>query len=453
MATALTIAGSDSGGGAGIQADLKTFAALGVYGTSAVTAVTAQNTTGVRDVAMVPTSTIVAQIEAVLEDIGAGAIKTGMLGTPEVVEAVAGVLRPRGAGPLVVDPVMIAKSRDRLLSEEAVAVLIRNLLPLATVVTPNAPEAEALTGRPVRTEADAREAARQLHGLGPRAVIVKGGHLDTPDVVDVLFDGQEFHEARGPRHSTRHTHGTGCTFAAAIAAHLALGHGLPDAFHRSRAYLDGAIRHAPGVGHGAGPVDHFWALGLRPQAFGIRHSAFAGTGEPRRYTGMLLPFAISADPLDLAGVLTLAQQQHALQARRDDVEGPGAVVLFVGAVRGRHQGQEVQALTYEAYEPLAVGSFERISQEVTARVPGVVLCIHHRIGRLEVGDPSIVIAAVAAHRAEAYAASRFAIERVKQISPVWKREHLVDGAAWVEGATVHPDDPAPLEDAWRRACP
>ena len=263
MATALTIAGSDSGGGAGIQADLKTFAALGVFGTSALTAITAQNTTGVRDVAMVPTSTIVAQIEAVLEDIGAGAIKTGMLGTPEVVEAVAGVLRDRGAGPLVVDPVMIAKSRDRLLSEQAVAVLIRDLLPLAVVVTPNAPEAEVLTGRRVRTDAEARDAARHIHDLGPRAVIVKGGHLDTPDVVDVLFDGQEFHEARGPRHATRHTHGTGCTFAAAIAAHLALGHALPDAFRRSRAYLDGAIRHAPGLGQGAGPIEHFWDVHRR----------------------------------------------------------------------------------------------------------------------------------------------------------------------------------------------
>lgn len=167
---------------------------------------------------------------------------------------------------------------------------------------------------------------------------------------------------------------------------------------------------------------------------------------------MLSPFAISADPLDLAGVLTLAQRRHAEQAREDDVEGPGAVVLFVGAVRGRHQGQEVSRLTYEAYEPLALASFERIAREATARVPGVVLCVHHRIGTLDVGEPSIVIAAVAAHRAEAYAASRFAIERVKQISPVWKREHLVDGASWVEGATVDPDDPSPLEEAWRRAC-
>jgi hydroxymethylpyrimidine/phosphomethylpyrimidine kinase len=260
MPTALTIAGSDSGGGAGIQADLKTFGALGVFGTSALTAVTAQNTTGVHEVVMIPASTVVAQILAVLDDIGAGAIKTGMLGTPEVVEAVARVLRERDASPLVVDPVMIAKSLARLLSEDGVAVMISDLLPLATVITPNAPEAEALTGRSVRTEAEAREAARRLHDLGPRAVIVKGGHLATADVVDVLFDGKEFHEARGPRHATRHTHGTGCTFAAAIAASLSLGHSLPDAFQRSREYLDGAIRHAPGLGHGAGPVDHFWAV-------------------------------------------------------------------------------------------------------------------------------------------------------------------------------------------------
>ncbi len=168
---------------------------------------------------------------------------------------------------------------------------------------------------------------------------------------------------------------------------------------------------------------------------------------------MLLPFAISADPLDLAGVLALAQQQHAAQALAHDLEGPGAVVLFVGAVRGRHQGQQVRALSYEAYEPLAVASFARIATEAALRLPGVVVCLHHRIGTLEVGEPSIAIVTVAAHRAEAYAASRFAIERVKQISPVWKREHLVDGASWVEGATIDPDDPAPLEDAWRRACP
>jgi hydroxymethylpyrimidine/phosphomethylpyrimidine kinase len=258
MTTALTIAGSDSGGGAGIQADLKTFGALGVFGTSAITAVTAQNTRGVAAFEMVATPLIVAQIIAVLEDIGAGAIKTGMLGTAEVVTAVADTLRGRSPGPLVVDPVMIAKSRHRLLAEDAVSALVRDLLPLATVLTPNAPEAEALTGHPVTTEAEAREAARRLHDLGAQAVIVKGGHLETHDVVDLLFDGRDFHEVRGPRHDTRHTHGTGCTFAAAIAANLAIGYPLLEAFGLSRAYLDGAIRHAPGLGHGAGPVDHFW---------------------------------------------------------------------------------------------------------------------------------------------------------------------------------------------------
>lgn len=262
MATALTIAGSDSGGGAGIQADLKTFSALGVFGTTALTAITAQNTLGVGRVEMVSVPLVVAQIEAVLDDLGADAIKTGMLGTPAVVEAVAATLRARRAGPLVVDPVMVAKSRDRLLSAEAVESLRRDLLPLAAVVTPNGPEAEVLTGLPVRTEAQAREAARRIHALGPHAVIVKGGHLETADVVDLLFDGEQFVEARGPRHPTRHTHGTGCTFAAAMAAGLARGRSLPDAFLEARAYLDGAIRHAPGLGRGAGPVAHFWQFGV-----------------------------------------------------------------------------------------------------------------------------------------------------------------------------------------------
>ena len=166
---------------------------------------------------------------------------------------------------------------------------------------------------------------------------------------------------------------------------------------------------------------------------------------------MLPPFAITSAPLDVAGISALAQERHTSRAAQAGVEGPGAVILFVGVVRGRHQGQDVRALTYEAYEPLAVASFERIAREAADRIPGVVICLHHRVGTLEVGEPSIVIAVVAAHRAEAYAASRFAIERVKQIAPVWKREHLMDGASWVEGATVHPDDPEPLAEAWRRA--
>ncbi|MBA2356170.1 MAG: molybdenum cofactor biosynthesis protein MoaE [Acidobacteria bacterium] len=164
-------------------------------------------------------------------------------------------------------------------------------------------------------------------------------------------------------------------------------------------------------------------------------------------------FAITAEPLDVAALLATAQQLHDLLARDRNIEGPGAVILFVGVVRGRHQGQEVRALTYEAYTPLAVASFERIAAEAGVRVADAVLCIHHRIGTLEVGEPSVVIAAVAAHRGEAYAVSRFAIERIKQITPVWKREVLVDGASWVEGATVDPDAPEPLADAWSRTCP
>jgi hydroxymethylpyrimidine/phosphomethylpyrimidine kinase len=260
MVRALTIAGSDSGGGAGIQADLKTFAALGVYGTSAITALTAQNTRGVRGVEFVPASFILSQIAAVIEDIGTDAIKIGMLGTPDIVSAVAGALASLAPVPVVVDPVMVAKSGDRLLGPEAVAALVGDLLPRADVLTPNAPEAAVLVGRPVRTLDDARDAAQRLFDLGARAVIVKGGHLETVDVVDTLFDGREFIEARGPRHETRHTHGTGCTFAAAIAAGLAHGRPLVEAFQQARTYLDGAIRHAPGLGGGAGPLDHFWTV-------------------------------------------------------------------------------------------------------------------------------------------------------------------------------------------------
>jgi len=163
-------------------------------------------------------------------------------------------------------------------------------------------------------------------------------------------------------------------------------------------------------------------------------------------------FAITAEPLDVAALLSTAQQLHLLQARDRDSEGPGAVILFVGVVRGRHQGQDVQALTYEAYTPLAVASFERIAAEAGARIADSVLCIHHRIGTLDVGEPSVAIAAVAAHRGDAYAVSRFAIERIKQITPVWKREVLADGASWLEGATVDPEAPEPLADAWSRTC-
>jgi hydroxymethylpyrimidine/phosphomethylpyrimidine kinase len=258
MVTALTIAGSDSGGGAGIQADLKTFAAHGVYGTSAITAVTAQNTTGVTGVHLLPPEFIVAQIDAVAEDMAIAAVKTGMLGTAEIVEAVAAAVARWRFPSLVVDPVMVAKSGDQLLDESAVRVVARALVPLAVVVTPNRMEAEVLTGRTISTRADARGAAKALVDLGARAAIVKGGHFEEADVVDLLYDGTEFREYRHPRQRVRHTHGTGCTFAASLAANLALGHRLQDAVGKTVEYVAGAIAHGLSIGRGHGPVDHFW---------------------------------------------------------------------------------------------------------------------------------------------------------------------------------------------------
>jgi hydroxymethylpyrimidine/phosphomethylpyrimidine kinase len=258
MVTALTIAGSDSGGGAGIQADLKTFAALGVYGTSAITALTAQNTVGLTGVHVVPPEFVVSQIDTIADDITIAAAKTGMLATEAIVCAVADLAKRRRFPWLVVDPVMVAKSGDRLLDERAVHALTTALIPLASVVTPNRLEAEALTGRGVRSRDEARDAAKQLIDLGARAAVVKGGHFDEPDVVDLLYDGRDFHEFRHPRQKSRHTHGTGCTFAAALTANLALGQPLPMAVERAVDYVAGAIAHGLAIGRGHGPLDHFW---------------------------------------------------------------------------------------------------------------------------------------------------------------------------------------------------
>lgn len=256
--TAITIAGSDSGGGAGIQADLKTFAAFGVYGTSAITSVTAQNTRGVTSVHTLPTDAITAQIEAVAADIRIHATKIGMLGTAAVVEAVSAAIAELQLPLVVVDPVMVAKSGDRLLDEDAVAAMKAELLPRALVVTPNIPEAIALSGVAIQSVSDARVAAREILALGPSAVVIKGGHGTGDVLVDVLYDGKEFTEFPTPRLETRHTHGTGCTFASAIAAGLALGDPLPLAVSHAQAYVAGAIRHGLAIGHGHGPLDHFW---------------------------------------------------------------------------------------------------------------------------------------------------------------------------------------------------
>jgi hydroxymethylpyrimidine/phosphomethylpyrimidine kinase len=255
----LTIAGSDSGGGAGIQADLKTFAALGVFGSSAITAITAQNTLGVFGVQEVEPELVAAQIDTVVSDIGADAAKTGMLSSAPIIAVVADRVRTHRLTNLVVDPVMVAKSGDRLLRAEAVAALKEMLLPLALVVTPNIPEAGTLVGRPLASDEDLRDAARAIVDLGARAVIVKGGHR-AGDADDLLYDGRSFLTFHAARIDTPHTHGTGCTFSAAIAAYLAKGLPLPEAVGAAKQYLTGALVAAYPVGSGHSPVHHFYRL-------------------------------------------------------------------------------------------------------------------------------------------------------------------------------------------------
>ena len=254
----LIVAGSDSGGGAGIQADIKTATAFGVYAMTAITAVTVQNTLGVSGWHPVPPDTVRGQIEACLGDIGADAIKTGMLGDAAMVVTVAAALKGQAA-PLVVDPVMVAKAGAKLLADAAVNAIRTQLLPLATLVTPNLPECEALIGFAPATDAQARDAAAKFRALGVRQVLFKGGHAAGPMVRDILADGEtgELLVLEAPRLETRHTHGTGCTLASAIASGLALGLPLADAVRRAHAYVQAAIRTAPGLGNGHGPLNHF----------------------------------------------------------------------------------------------------------------------------------------------------------------------------------------------------
>lgn len=253
---ALTIAGSDSGAGAGIQADLKTFASCGVYGTSVITAITAQNTFGVTGVLELPLGIIEAQLDAVLSDIGTDAAKTGMLSSAPIIELVSAKVRHWEINRMVVDPVMVAKGGDRLLRENAVAALREKLLPIAFVLTPNLLEAEVLVGHQVRTRDQMEEAARALGALGARHIVIKGGHSEGPPV-DLLFDGTAFTEYPGERIDSRNTHGTGCTFAAAIAAHIARGLGVAGAVGEAKRFTAEAIRQAPGIGGGHGPLNHF----------------------------------------------------------------------------------------------------------------------------------------------------------------------------------------------------
>lgn len=266
ISVALTIAGSDSGGGAGIQADLKTFSALGVFGTSAITALTAQNTLGVSAVHAPPPDVVAAQIEAVLSDFRVGAAKTGMLFSAAIIKAVAAALDVAPDLPLVVDPVMIATSGDALIEPDAVAAMVARLFPRATLVTPNLAEAAALTGARIADDLDAMERQGEaIRAMGARAVLMKGGHSAGPEAIDLLVSAEGSRLFAAPRVETRHTHGTGCTLSAAIAAGLAKGQGLEEAIAAAKTYLTAALGAGRdlGLGHGSGPVHHFHALWAR----------------------------------------------------------------------------------------------------------------------------------------------------------------------------------------------
>ena len=259
MKTALTIAGSDCSGGAGVQADLKTMSALGVFGMSVIVSVVAENTARVLSIEDISPKVIADQIDAVFEDIPPDAVKVGMLSTPACMEAVAAGLKKYRPRHVVIDPVMYAKNCSPLMQESAISALRSTVLPLATLLTPNIPEAEKLAGMEISSEADMREAARRIQALGPQNVLVKGGHAQG-EARDILLCGEDFHVFASRRIPTKNTHGTGCTLSSAIAAYLARGEVLPEAVRKAKEYVTGAIEHALPLGHGCGPTHHFFAF-------------------------------------------------------------------------------------------------------------------------------------------------------------------------------------------------
>ena len=256
----LTIAGSDSGGGAGVQADLKAMSANGTYAMSVITSITAQNTTGVTAIHDLPESIVEAQIDAIFVDFDVAAVKTGMLSSAALASLVSRKLQQYHVPWIVVDPVMISKSGQDLLQADAMDALKQALIPLASVITPNIHEAERLTGLTIRSLAEARQAAKALHQLGCQHVLIKGGHLLEQPATDLLYDGRFFRMYKGEWIDTPHTHGTGCTFASALSAHLALGKPLPDAVDAAKQYVTEAIRHSLAIGQGRGPTNHFYFL-------------------------------------------------------------------------------------------------------------------------------------------------------------------------------------------------
>jgi hydroxymethylpyrimidine/phosphomethylpyrimidine kinase len=257
IAKSMTIAGSDSGGGAGIQADLKTFSALGVYGTSVITAITAQNTLSVNGIHAIPTDLILSQFETVMDDIGTDSIKIGMLFSTEIIETVADILTKYNVSNIVLDPVMISKSGDNLLSNDCIDILKRTLLPLAMVVTPNIPEAEELTGLKITGINSMIEASKYILDMGAKSIILKGGHMEG-DPIDYFFDGENGIELVSERIDTPNTHGTGCTFSSAVAANLALGYNLEQSARNAQLYVHEAIDPGFTIGNGHGPLNHFY---------------------------------------------------------------------------------------------------------------------------------------------------------------------------------------------------
>ena len=289
MKRILTIAGSDSGGGAGIQADLKTITVLGGYGMSVITALTAQNTVGVQAVFELPLGFIEKQIDSVIRDIGVDAVKTGMLSNSQIVGLVARKIKEYRLKCVVVDPVMLAKSGDPLLKEEARNSLREELIPLAYVVTPNLPEASVLCGYTVHDLATMKKAARHIHGLGPKNVLIKGGHLEG-EIIDLLFDGKAFHEYRGPRIPTKNTHGTGCTFASAIATELAKGNPVQAAVKRAKDFMTTAIRFSLPLGKGHGPTNPYALIGREAERLSVLDDLRAAFEKFRkRKVGSLIP--------------------------------------------------------------------------------------------------------------------------------------------------------------------
>jgi hydroxymethylpyrimidine/phosphomethylpyrimidine kinase len=260
MKKCLTIAASDSGGCAGIQADIKTFSALGVFGTSVIVAATAQNTLEVKNIAQLPLDNIAAQIDAIFEDMGSDAVKTGMLFSKEIIEVVAERLEKQYVKNLVVDPVMVSTSGAVLLKPDAINIMTRKLFPLARVVTPNIPEAEALSGVKIKSYKDRVDACKVIVRKGAQTVLIKGGHLDGEDAVDLWYNGKSVYEFTSPKVETKNVHGTGCTFSAAIAAYLAKGNTLDESIRKAKNYISSAILRGNNmnIGKGSGPVNHFW---------------------------------------------------------------------------------------------------------------------------------------------------------------------------------------------------